>query len=126
VFSIAAFTGGMALRDKGPYMQVLGCFIGAFGIFLPSALLVLFFFPIWHNLKKYAAIYRALEGINAAVVGIMIASTLIIMRDISLIDGRAVSLVNIAVILVTFLLLKFTRIPSPLIVAACVLVGYFF
>src|SRR5579875_723515 len=82
VFSIASFTGGMALKDQGYYMQVIGCLIGSIAIFLPSALLVLFFFPIWHNLKKYAAVYRSLEGINAAVVGIMIASTLYIIKDI--------------------------------------------
>ncbi|MEO8582274.1 MAG: chromate transporter [Flavitalea sp.] len=44
VFSIASFTGGMALKDKGPYWQVAGGIIGMVAIFLPSALLVLFFF----------------------------------------------------------------------------------
>ena len=83
VFSVAAFMGGIALKDKGPAMQALGCFIAATGIFLPSALLVLFFFPIWHNLKKYATVYRALEGINAVVVGIMIASACYMMKDLS-------------------------------------------
>jgi chromate transporter len=125
VFSIAAFAGGMALRDMGPSMQLLGCAIGAIAIFLPSALLVLFFFPVWNYLKKYAVVYRSLEGINAAVVGIMIASTLYIMRDISLMQANVTSFVNITVIVVTFLLLQLTRIPSPFIVAACLLAGYF-
>jgi chromate transporter len=125
VFSIASFTGGMSLKQMGPEMQVIGCIIGSLAIFFPSALLVLFFFPIWNNLKKYAAVYRSLEGINAAVVGIMIASTLYIMKDISLIDGKTSSLVNIAVIVITFLLLQFTRIASPIIVAASLLLGYF-
>ncbi|MGH2648743.1 MAG: chromate efflux transporter, partial [Ginsengibacter sp.] len=71
VFSVASYTGGMVLKDDGKYMQVLGCFIGCIGIFLPSALLVLFFYPVWHNLKKYVIVFRALEGINAVVVGIM-------------------------------------------------------
>ena len=126
VFAIASFTGGMALKDGGVPMQVLGCIIGSIAIFLPSALLVLFFFPIWNNLKKYAVVYRSLEGINAAVVGIMIASTLFIMKDISLVEARMDSLINIAVILSTFLLLQYTRVHSPLIVAACLLLGYFF
>lgn len=126
VFSIAAFTGGMSLKDEGRHMQIIGCIIGSIAIFLPSALLVLFFFPIWNNLKKYAVVYRSLEGINASVVGIMIASTLYIMKDISLVDGRIASWINIAVIVVTFLLLQFTRIAAPFIVAACLLLGYFF
>lgn len=126
VFSIASFTGGMALKDQGTHMQVLGCIIGSIGIFLPSALLVLFFFPIWNNLKKYAVVYRSLEGINAAVVGIMIASTLYILQDISLVDVKMTSLINVVVILSTFLLLRFTRTASPIIVAACLLLGFIF
>ena len=125
VFSIASFAGGTSLKEMGKEMQVIGCVIGSIAIFLPSALLVLFFFPIWNNLKKYAVVYRSLEGINAAVVGIMIAATLYIMKDISLIDGNISSLVNIGVIIVTFLLLQFTKIPAPIIVVACLLLGYF-
>jgi chromate transporter len=123
VFSIASFAGGMALKDMGPEMQVIGCIIGMVGIFLPSALLVLFFFPIWNNLKKYAAVYRSLEGINAVVVGIMIASTFYIMKDISLIDAKGISVVNVIVIIGTFLLLNFTRIASPFIVLGCLGLG---
>jgi len=126
VFSIASFTGGMALKDMGTGKQLLGCLIGTVAIFLPSALLVLFFFPIWNNLKKYAAVYRSLEGINAAVVGIMIASTFFIMKDISLIEAKTISALNLGVILFTFLLLCYTKLPSPLIVAACLALGYIF
>ena len=125
VFSIASFTGGSALKEMGTEMQIAGSIIGSIAIFLPSALLVLFFFPIWNNLKKYAVVYRSLEGINAAVVGIMIASTLYIMKDISLVDGKISSLVNIAVMVITFLLLQFTKIASPIIVAFCLLLSYF-
>jgi len=124
VFSIASFTGGMALKDKGKTMQVLGCIIGSLAIFLPSLLLVLFFYPIWHNMKKYATVYRALEGINAAVAGIMVASTLYMMKDISLIDLKTISVVNILVIAGTWVLLSFTRLPSPAIVTMCLLLGW--
>ncbi len=133
VFSIASFTGGLALRDMGEtqqeknMMQLLGCFIGMIAIFLPSALLVLFFFPIWSNLKKYAVVYRSLEGINAAVVGIMIASTIYIMKDISFSEVKPLSsLISVLAVLGTFLLLNFTRIAAPFIVIACLLLGYFF
>jgi chromate transporter len=125
VFSIASFAGGMALKDGGYEMQILGCLIGTVSIFLPIALLVLFFFPIWNYLKRYAAVYRSLEGINAVVVGIMIASTFYIMKDISLIEPKTISVLNIGVILGTFLLLQFTKIASPIIVLVCLLLGYF-
>jgi len=132
VFSIASFTGGMALKDYGKspeergFMQLLGCIIGTVAIFLPSALLVLFFFPIWHNLKKYAAVYRSQEGINAVVVGIMIASTFYLMKDISLLDVKLGSLINAIVIAGTFTLLQYTKIPPPFIVICCLLLGYVF
>src|SRR5204863_1957975 len=111
VFSIASFTGGMALKDYGKtpeeksIMQVLGCVIGTVAIFLPSALLVLFFFPICNNLRKYAAVYRSLEGINAVVVGIMIASTFYLMKDFSFLDVRFGSLIIAFVLAGTFTLL---------------------
>jgi chromate transporter len=126
VFSIAAFMGGMAISDRGPAWQMAGCAIGAIAIFLPSALLVLFFFPIWHNLKKYAVVYRALEGINAVVVGIMVASTVYMMKDISIIDLKTVSFINISVIVSTWAVLAFTKIPSPVIVGICLALGWLF
>lgn len=126
VFSVAAFMGGMALKDSGPLMQLLGCLIGSLAIFLPSALLVLFFYPIWHNVKKYAAVYRALEGIKAVVVGIMFAATFYMMKDISLTEIKTVSLLNISVIVGTWAFISFTRIPSPVLVLICLVLGLLF
>jgi chromate transporter len=124
VFSVASFTGGMAMREEGKKMQLLGCLIGMIAIFLPSALLVLFFFPIWNNLKKYAVVYRSIEGINAVVVGIMIASTFYIMRDVATMQWDVKSFINIGIMLGTFLLLAFTKLPPPFIVVGCLLLGY--
>ena len=126
VFSIASFMGGSAMKDKGPGWQILGCLIGAIAIFLPSALLVLFFFPIWNNLQRYAVVYRALEGINAVVVGIMVAGTFYMMKDISITAFKTVSVLNIGVILGTWLVLTFTKLPSPVIVFVCLLLGWLF
>lgn len=128
-FSFSAFVGGEALKSEGVRMQVIGCLIGAFGVFLPSALLVLFFFPVWHNLKKYNGIYRALKGINAAVVGIMAAATLFLMKDIAFFEADesyTISFLNIGVIVGTFLLLFFTRLPAPVIAIVCLLLGWIF
>jgi Chromate transport protein ChrA len=124
VFSIASFMGGMAMKDKGTGWQILGCIIGSIAIFLPSALLVLFFFPIWYNLQRYVVVYRALEGINAVVVGIMVAGTIYMMRDISVTGFRTISILNIGVILGTWALLNFTKLPSPVIVLICFLLGW--
>jgi chromate transporter len=124
VFSIAAFMGGMAMKDQGVPMQILGCAIGTIAIFLPSALLVLFFFPIWHNMKQYAVIYRALEGVNAVIVGIMFAATFYMMKDISLTNINTVSILNLGVIIGTWLLISFSKLPSPVIVLICLALGW--
>jgi len=47
------------------------------------------------------------------------------MRDISFTEFATLSFVNMGVILGTFLLLNFTKIPSPVIVLACITLGYF-
>jgi chromate transporter len=126
VFSIAAYTGGLALKNEGADKQLLGCIIGMVSIFLPSALLVLFFFPVWQYLKKYVVVYRALEGINAVVVGIMWAATLYLLKDVSLISFTTHSLLNIAVITGTFFILQLTKIPAPFIVLFCLGLGWVF
>jgi chromate transporter len=125
VFSIASFMGGIALKNEGPKSQLFGCIIGSVAIFLPSALLVLFFFPVWQKLKKYVVVFRSLEGINAAVVGIMIAAIFYLMKDVSVISFSALSVLNIGVIAGTFLVLQFSKIPPPIIVLFCLLIGFF-
>lgn len=126
VFSIASFMGGIALKKEGPKVQLLGCIIGSIAIFLPSALLVLFFFPVWQKLKKFVVVFRSLEGINAAVVGIMLAATFYLLKDVSIISFNTISLINTSVIIGTFLVLLYSRIPPPLIVLFCLLIGLIF
>ncbi|MBL0356576.1 MAG: chromate transporter [Chitinophagaceae bacterium] len=126
VFSIGSYVGGIALKDQGKEFQLLGCVIGSIAIFLPSALLVLFFFPVWQYLKKYVIVYRALEGINAVVVGLMWAASLYLLKDISILSFNYSSFLNIFVIAGTFCILQFTKIPPPLIVLVCLFFGFAF
>lgn len=124
-FSVAAFHGGMALRKWGGGWQALGCLVGLVFIFLPSALIALFFYPVWSNLKKYAVVYRSLEGINAVVVGIMTASTFYLLRDLNISGDNLPGFMNIVVMVGTFLILTFTKLPSPIVVLICLLLGAF-
>jgi chromate transporter len=127
IFSISSYTGAMALKDKGLSSQILGSIVASIGVFLPSFLIVLFFFPIWQMLKKYAILYRSLEGINAAVVGIMLGATLYLLKDISL------NLVNSAPIIwsvsvLTFVastyLIYFKKLATHWIVLLVILIGF--
>jgi chromate transporter len=126
VFSVASFTGGMALKNEGVSMQLAGCIIGTIAIFLPSALLVLFFFPVWQYLKKFVRVFRALEGINAVVVGVMGAAACYLLSGIHFSLLNRETFLSVAVICCTFLLLRYTKIPSPLIVFICVILGVIF
>lgn len=126
VFSIASYTGGIALKGEGKLFQLTGCIIGTIAIFLPSALLVLFFFPVWQYLKKYVVVFRALEGINAVVVGLMWAASLYLLKALSINSFNYSAFLNVAVILFTFCILQFTKVPPPLIVLACLLGGVIF
>ena len=130
VFSISSYVGGMVLGNKGAVNQLVGCIIGTFAIFLPSALLVLFFFPVWNNLKHYIIIHRSLEGINAAVVGIITGSCIYLIKDVFTnvtfpITTLSVT-IDILVIGGTFCLLSFTKIRAPYIVLICLLLGAIF
>lgn len=126
VFSMASYAGGMAMRDLGTKSQIVGGAIGAVAIFLPSLLLVLFFYPIWNNLKKYTVVYRSLEGIKAATVGLMVASAFYVAGDISILELNAISYLNLIVILSTTILLSTTKIPPPVIALVCLLLGWIF
>lgn len=126
VFSVATFTGGMALKDEGKGKQLLGCIIATIGIFLPSALLVLFFFPVWQYLKKFVIVFRALEGINAVVVGVMWAAALYLLKGMPLKNMDTEMLISFLVVAGTYLALRYTKLHAPLIVIICLLAGWVF
>ena len=119
VFAVCTFTGGMIMSSQGPCWQLLGCAVSTIAVFLPSTLLLFFLFPIYHNLKQHVIIYRALEGINAAIAGIVWASGIVLWQSVA----APFQLSYLIVIAITFCLLQFTRIPAPLIVSGWLLLG---
>lgn len=124
VFSVGSFMGGIALKDEGKLMQVLGCVLGTIALFLPSAFLVLFFFPVWQYLKKYVVVYRALEGINAVVVGLMWAAFFFLLKTIPHQHFDLNLGISLLTILATFALLNYSKLPAPFIVLCCLLLGW--
>ena len=127
VFSIAGYTSVMALKEKSMPLQIMGAVMGSFAIFLPSFLIVLFFFPIWQNLKKYAIFYRSLEGIYAAVVGVMLGATLHLIGGITLPTEYYFSLTFYAYIFVflasTYLIYK-QKIAAQWVVLFTIALGF--
>jgi len=124
VFSVCSFVGGVAMSQYGGFWQVMGCIVATFAVFLPSTLLLFFLFPVYENLKHHVIIFRALEGINSAIVGIIWASGLILFRSIAFDSTLSFEWSNLVVVIITFGLLFYTKIPSPLIVVGWLLLGW--
>lgn len=126
IFSISSYMGATALKDKSISLQVMGAIVSSVGIFLPSFLIVLFFFPIWQHLKKFAVFYRSLEGVYAAIVGIMIGASLYLIKDISVAMKTANIFSNLMFVLVllssTYLLFK-QKLGPQWIALSCIVMG---
>lgn len=71
LFSFAAYLG--AAGTQAPHGW-LGALIATLGIFLPSLLLVLGVLPFWERLKRQQGLRGALMGVNAGVVGLLLAA----------------------------------------------------
>ena len=71
LFTFAAYLG--AAMKPAPN-GIAGAAICLTGIFLPAFLLVIGTLPFWHALRSRAAAQSALSGINAAVVGLLLAA----------------------------------------------------
>jgi chromate transporter len=71
LFTFAAYLG--AAMGFGPSGWI-GGLVALLGIFLPSFLLVLGALPFWESLRKRHGVQSALMGVNAAVVGLLLAA----------------------------------------------------
>ena len=71
LFTFAAFLG--ASMDTG-LPNWLNGLIGLFAVFTPSFLLVAGALPFWDSLRRNIGMQAALAGINAAVVGLLLAA----------------------------------------------------
>ena len=73
LFTFSAYLGATLDVESGPTGWGGGLFaLGA--IFLPSFLLVIGVAPFWDRLRSWASFGGALRGINAAVVGLLLAA----------------------------------------------------
>jgi chromate transporter len=118
-FSFTSFVGGMTMKNSGASVtgQIMGSIIGVLGINLPGLILILFIVPFWNDLKKITRIKNSLSGINAVTVGFMGAAFILLILPVG-INYLSVSLISI-----TFLLLAFTKIRTPLIIIGAVCLG---
>jgi len=71
IFTFSAYLGAVSKPAPNGW---LGALIALVAIFLPSFLFVIGILPFWNRLRAIEAFQAALRGINAAVVGILLAA----------------------------------------------------
>jgi len=71
LFTFSAYLGAVSTQSPAGWG---GATIALAAIFLPAFLLVIGTLPFWESLRRYTAIKRAMLGINAAVVGLLLAA----------------------------------------------------
>ena len=115
LFTFAAYLG--AAMRPGPN-GVAGGLLCLVAIYLPSFLLLIGVLPFWDGLRREAGVQAALRGVNAAVVGLLLAALYTPVWT-SAIRGPS----DFAVALAAFLLLVVWRLPPWIVVILGALAG---
>jgi chromate transporter len=104
LFTFAAYLGAaMGPRPNG----VLGGVLCLIAIYVPSLLLLIGVLPFWDGLRRRAGVQAVLRGVNAAVVGVLLAALYTPVWT-SAVRRPA----DVAIAFVAFLLLVIWRIPA--------------
>lgn len=113
LFTFAAYLGAVSTRTPN---GVLGAGLALIAIFLPAFLLVVGALPLWESVRRHPSMQRAMLGINAAVVGLLLAA----FYDpvwVSAIRSPA----DFGLAAAAFSLLVFWKVPPWLVVVGCAL-----
>lgn len=118
LFTFAAYIG--AALQQGPMRIVYAC-IALVAIFLPSFLLLIGALPFWESLKNNSAAQAALKGVNAGIVGILLAA----LYDPIFIDTVSTS-IQFVFVIVLFIFLQLWKRPPWEAVLLAVIAGLLF
>jgi len=109
LFTFAAYLGAVMEPSPNGWVGGLLCLVA---IFLPSFLVVVGMLPFWEVLRRQTGVQSALKGINAAVVGILLAALYTPVWTNAIFTPA-----DFGLGLVAFLLLVFWHVPPWLVVA---------
>ena len=115
LFTFAAYLGAASSVPPNGWVGALLCLVA---IFLPSLLLVLAALPHWQVLRQKQAVRSALAGVNASVVGLLLAA---LYQPVW--ASAILAPADLALALVAFLLLVVWRIGPWIIVILTALGG---
>lgn len=116
LFTFAAFLGASMITPPNGWLGGVLCLVA---IFVPSFLIVAGALPFWEQLRTSQRMRAALNGVNAAVVGLLLAA---------LYDPVWTSAIHrptdFGLALMAFVALMFWRLPPWLVVLGCGLGGW--
>ena len=121
-FSFTSFVGAMSMGNSGYSLwgQIAGSILAVIGINSPGLILMLFIVPFWEELKKITHVKNSLSGITAVSVGFILAAIVLLFNQVH------TSFLSISVMILTFLLLCFTKVPAPALILLGLICGYIF
>jgi len=114
LFTFAAFLGAVSTNAPNEW---LGGIIALFAIFLPSFLLIIGVLPVCENLRQHPSMQQAILGVNASVVGLLLAA---FYQPVW--TSAIFSLNDYLLAMMAFLLLQFWRVQAWIVVVFCALV----
>ena len=95
----------------------IGAIVATIAIFSPSFFLVWGVMPFWNQIRKYSQFHKVLWGVNAAVVGILLAALYNPVWIKSIGNSK-----DFAIVLLCFGLLQFWKIPPwGVVLLSCIL-----
>ncbi len=110
MFAMSAFLGA----EMTPEHALMGALIAVLGIFLPGFLLILSFHDTWETLARKPGAAGAVAGVNASVVGLLLAA---LYQPVFV--NAVFSPLDLSLAIVGFFMLRVLRLPI------LVLVGFF-
>lgn len=119
LFALSAYLGTLA-NPAGGSVGIVGGVIALAAIFVPGMLLVFAILPVWNRIRSRPQARAPINGINAAVVGVLAAALIdpIILSSVH-------TPVDIVIAIGAFLALQSLQAPPILVVAATATAGYF-
>jgi chromate transporter len=120
VFSFCSYIGTLSMRPYGWGGQILGGVVSTIAIFLPGTFLIFFVIRFWEELRKYRVIQASLEGINAVGSGMVCAAAIMLYHPIENTPY------NFGLVVLTFVLLLWTKIPAPALILTGLAAGLLF
>jgi chromate transporter len=115
LFTFAAYLGAVMGPQPNGWIGAALCLVA---VFVPSFLLVIGALPFWEDFRRHASAQAALRGVNAAVVGLLLAALYSPVWTAGIASAGDFALAAAA-----FLLLFMWQIPPWLVVVLCAIGG---